>query len=76
MSRLSCVFCVFANKSDLEIAGRANPELLNTYADLELKINHTFKHGWAINDLRNRLNSETKTNNLVALSVNGKSLVA
>lgn len=44
MSRLSCVFCVLAKKSDLEIAARLNPGLLREYAAVEREIGHDFKH--------------------------------
>lgn len=43
MSRLSCMFCVFANASDLMVAGASNPELLREYVDLEAAIGHTFQ---------------------------------
>lgn len=44
MSRLSCVFCVFAKRSDLETAARLNPGLLREYAAVEREIGHDFKH--------------------------------
>jgi 3'-phosphoadenosine 5'-phosphosulfate sulfotransferase (PAPS reductase)/FAD synthetase len=43
MPRLSCVFCIFAPKPALVIAGKANPELLQKYVDLEKKMDHTFR---------------------------------
>ena len=45
MSRLSCRFCVLANDRDLVLSARLNPELAQTYADLEARIGHDFKHG-------------------------------
>jgi 3'-phosphoadenosine 5'-phosphosulfate sulfotransferase (PAPS reductase)/FAD synthetase len=45
MPRLSCCFCIFAPKNALLIAGRANPELLNDYVQVERAIGHTFQHG-------------------------------
>lgn len=48
MPRLSCVFCVFASRSALLIAGRHNPELLAEYVGVEQRIGHTFKHGMPI----------------------------
>lgn len=48
MPRLSCVFCVFAPRDALVIAGRANPELLNTYIETERKIGHTFRKEFPI----------------------------
>lgn len=44
MSRLSCVFCVLARRSDLETAARLNPGLLREYAAVEREIGHSFKH--------------------------------
>ena len=35
MSRLSCVFCIFANQKDLTIAARLNPGLYKEYVELE-----------------------------------------
>ena len=42
MSRLSCVFCIMASKSDLCVAAKLNPELYREYVNLEKEINHTF----------------------------------
>ena len=41
MSRLSCVFCIMASKSDLRTAARLNPELYQRYVELERRIGHT-----------------------------------
>jgi DNA sulfur modification protein DndC len=50
MSRLSCSFCIMSSQSDLKIAARLRPELLEEYSSLEHEINQTFlmptkKHG-------------------------------
>ena len=42
MSRLSCVFCIMASKSDLRTAATLKPELYKRYVELEKKIGHTF----------------------------------
>ena len=55
MPRLSCVFCIFAPKAALLIAGKANPELLDEYCRIETKINHTFRVGQSMNDLRDAI---------------------
>ena len=55
MSRLSCVFCVFASRRDLEIAGRANPELLDRYVEVEDEIDHTFKPDVSLRTIRDGL---------------------
>lgn len=45
MRRLSCVFCVYANKEDLMIAAVNNPDLFETYLELEEKVGSDFKKG-------------------------------
>jgi 3'-phosphoadenosine 5'-phosphosulfate sulfotransferase (PAPS reductase)/FAD synthetase len=52
MPRLSCVFCVFAPKAALMIAGKANPELLSEYVRVENKIGHTFRNGFRISEIQ------------------------
>ena len=43
MPRLSCVFCIFAPKAALIIAGQHNPELLDRYVAVEKKIGKTIQ---------------------------------
>jgi 3'-phosphoadenosine 5'-phosphosulfate sulfotransferase (PAPS reductase)/FAD synthetase len=52
MPRLSCVFCVFAPKAALVIAGKHNPELLEEYVRIEKKIGHTFRNGFRIEEVQ------------------------
>jgi 3'-phosphoadenosine 5'-phosphosulfate sulfotransferase (PAPS reductase)/FAD synthetase len=52
MPRLSCVFCVFAPKAALMIAGKANPELLTEYVRVEKKIGHTFRNGFRLEEVQ------------------------
>ena len=52
MPRLSCVFCVFAPKAALVIAGQNNPELLNEYVRIEAKIDHTFRKNMSMADVK------------------------
>ena len=52
MPRLSCCFCVFAPKAALIIAGRANPELMDTYCKIEEEIGHDFRNGFKIAEVR------------------------
>lgn len=52
MPRLSCVFCIFAPKEALVIAGHENRELLDEYVALEAKIGHRFTHRMAIAEVR------------------------
>lgn len=42
MSRLSCSFCIMANRQDLRTAAALRPELYRTYVELEKRIGHTF----------------------------------
>ena len=58
MGRLSCVFCIFAPKKALQIAGRANPELLNQYVAVEDQIGHTFQANLSLRDVRDSLTNE------------------
>ncbi len=55
MPRLSCVFCVFAPEHALKIAGRANPELLDKYVEVEAEIGHTFRKDFAIASIKEQL---------------------
>jgi 3'-phosphoadenosine 5'-phosphosulfate sulfotransferase (PAPS reductase)/FAD synthetase len=41
MSRLSCCFCIMANKSDLQLSAQLNPELFQKIVDLEKEVGHT-----------------------------------
>lgn len=55
MPRLSCVFCIFAPRKALIIAGINNPELLDQYIEVERKINHTFKATETIESIRDAI---------------------
>ena len=55
MTRLSCVFCVFAPKAMLMIAGTHNRELLEEYVAVEARIGHTFRDGFKIADVKDAL---------------------
>ena len=41
MSRLSCCFCIMANKEDLRTAARLQPDLYRRYVELEKNIGYT-----------------------------------
>ena len=43
MPRLSCCFCIYASRDALVIAGRANPEKLQKYVDVEKETGFVFK---------------------------------
>lgn len=55
MPRLSCVFCIFAPRAALLIAGKANPSLLDEYCAVEAEIGHAFKNGKPISEIRDAL---------------------
>lgn len=55
MPRLSCVFCIFAPRKALIIAGRHNPELLDQYVEVEQAIGHTFKANETIESIRDAI---------------------
>jgi 3'-phosphoadenosine 5'-phosphosulfate sulfotransferase (PAPS reductase)/FAD synthetase len=44
LPRASCVFCIYAPREALIVAGRAHPALLAEYVALEREIGHDFKH--------------------------------
>jgi hypothetical protein len=55
MTRLSCCFCVLAKKSDLLIAARHNPQLLDAYVRVEEKIGHKFTVKLSVLQLRDEV---------------------
>jgi 3'-phosphoadenosine 5'-phosphosulfate sulfotransferase (PAPS reductase)/FAD synthetase len=55
MPRLSCMFCIFAPREALAIAGRENPEALQEYVDAERAMGHTFKADLALADVQRQL---------------------
>lgn len=57
MGRLSCVFCVFAPKAALMIAGQHNQDLLDAYVAVEQKIGHTFRKDLTIESVRQAIRS-------------------
>lgn len=55
MGRLSCIFCIFAPKNALMVAGEHNPELLAEYVSLEVKMGHMFRKGFKIAEIQDAL---------------------
>jgi 3'-phosphoadenosine 5'-phosphosulfate sulfotransferase (PAPS reductase)/FAD synthetase len=55
MPRLSCCFCIFAPEAALLLAGKHNPELLAAYVETERKIGHSFKKGFTITSVAEKL---------------------
>jgi len=60
MPRLSCVFCIFAGFDALVVAGKANPELLQKYVDVEERIDHTFTTKFSLKDVQNAIRDNYK----------------
>jgi 3'-phosphoadenosine 5'-phosphosulfate sulfotransferase (PAPS reductase)/FAD synthetase len=52
MPRLSCVFCIFAPKAALVLAGKHNPELLAEYVRVEKAIDHKFRPELSLADVQ------------------------
>lgn len=44
MTRLSCVFCVLASKSDLVRAAQLRPDLAQVYVEVEQQVGHRFRN--------------------------------
>ena len=55
MPRLSCVFCIFAPRSALLVAGKHNPALLQQYVDVENAIGHRFQHRQSIAEIQDAI---------------------
>lgn len=55
MPRLSCVFCIFAPRPALLLAGKHNPDLLARYVTVEKKIGHTFRHRQSLTEIQEAL---------------------
>lgn len=55
MPRLSCVFCVFAPKSALIIAGKENPVLLQKLIDLEVEVRSTWRHKFSLQEIKDAI---------------------
>ena len=48
--RLSCMFCIMGSPNDLQHAARVNPQLAETYAQLERSTGHTMFHKRSLAD--------------------------
>jgi 3'-phosphoadenosine 5'-phosphosulfate sulfotransferase (PAPS reductase)/FAD synthetase len=57
MPRLSCCFCIFSPFDALVVAGKANPQLLDRYIEVENKIGHTFRNEFAIESVKTAINN-------------------
>lgn len=58
MPRLSCVFCIFAPKSALVLAGRHNPDLLAEYVRVEKAIGHRFRLDLSLAEVQDAIHAE------------------
>ena len=55
MPRLSCSFCIYANENALVIAGHERPDLLDRMIQMEDDMDHTFKPGYSLRKVRDRV---------------------
>lgn len=60
MTRLSCVFCVFAPKWALKLAGEHNRALLDKYVEAEKRMGHTFRNGFSIAEIQQSLDGQVE----------------
>jgi hypothetical protein len=58
MGRLSCVFCIFAPKAALVLAGKHNHELLDAYVAVEQQIGHTFRKTLTLAQIREAVQAD------------------
>jgi 3'-phosphoadenosine 5'-phosphosulfate sulfotransferase (PAPS reductase)/FAD synthetase len=52
LPRLSCVFCIFAPREALVLAGHHNRELLAEYVQVEREIDHTFRQDLSLAEIQ------------------------
>lgn len=57
MPRLSCVFCVFAPRDALLIAGRLNRELLDEYVAVEDRVGWSFRKNLSLREIRDAVDA-------------------
>jgi 3'-phosphoadenosine 5'-phosphosulfate sulfotransferase (PAPS reductase)/FAD synthetase len=57
MPRLSCCFCIYANRDALMLAGKHNRALLSQYVEVESAIGHTFKPNLSLASIQAALNA-------------------
>jgi len=55
MRRLSCVFCVFASREDTMVAAKYNPNLFETYLELEEKVGADFSTNMKLADVADEI---------------------
>lgn len=63
MPRLSCCFCIFAPRAALMIAGRARPELLDRYVDVEKQTGHSFRVNLSLTEIRSDIAAGVQAGN-------------
>ncbi len=57
MPRVSCCFCIFANREALLLSGKHNRALLDRYVAVEAKINHRFKNNLSLKSIADQLDA-------------------
>lgn len=68
MPRLSCVFCVYANRGALMVAAKHNRELLDEYVRVEAAIGHDFQYNAPIRDIKAAIEAGEEYTGEVAFS--------
>lgn len=53
--RMSCAICILSPASDIAIGALHNPELYQTYRQMEIKTGFTFKHKWSLAEVERSL---------------------
>lgn len=67
MPRLSCVFCIFAPRPALVLAGKHNPDLLKRYVQLERRMGHTFRVDLTMADVKAAVDAGEETGRMHGL---------
>jgi len=55
LPRLSCVFCIFAPKAALLLAGKLNPEMLQKHVDAERRMGHRFRMDVSLEEIQQEI---------------------
>ncbi len=64
MPRLSCIFCIFAPRKALILAGKHNRDLLDRYVAVEEKIDHTFTEKMSLASIRDAVIAQEDTSDI------------
>lgn len=62
MNRLSCIFCIYANRDTLLLAGEHNRERLEEFVAAEDRMGHTFKADLSLREIKEALDRGERAN--------------